>query len=203
MGWGFLYDCIFSSKLFVFFLRSNSRYSWSRLIRIEPNAQLISITDLSYPLSVRFGSALFLQVIIRNYSSAELRVFTYQSSQASDLFPRLYSCLWQTSLVGFYWATRERTNISGSGNIHGDRQSGILFSANGRSHIYGFKLVVDIQKRRRKMSSPLSANCRDNIMDSIGHGKLEENSHDSLNALEMWSWENLDYLIIFIYLSLA
>jgi hypothetical protein len=38
MGWGFLYDCIFSSKLFVFFLRSNSRYSWSRLIRIEPNA---------------------------------------------------------------------------------------------------------------------------------------------------------------------
>jgi len=38
------------------------------------------------------------------------------------------------------------------------------------------------------MSSPLSANCRDNIMDSIGHGKVEENSHDSLNALEMWSW---------------
>jgi hypothetical protein len=53
------------------------------------------------------------------------------------------------------------------------------------------------------MSSPLSANCRDNIMDSIGHGKVEENSHDSLNALEMWSWENLDYLIIFINLSLA
>jgi hypothetical protein len=25
-------------------------------------------------------------------------------------------------------------------------------------------------------------------MDSIGHGKVEENSHDSLNALEMWSW---------------
>ena len=33
------------------------------------------------------------------------------------------------------------------------------------------------------MSSPLSANCRDNIMDSVGHGKLEENSHDSFECI--------------------
>jgi hypothetical protein len=35
------------------------------------------------------------------------------------------------------------------------------------------------KKRRRKMSSLLSADGRSDILDSIGHGKLEENSHDS------------------------